>query len=100
MILARMVFKAKFGKGGELAQNMAASLKRMPAGQQRGMRLLTDLSGPFDTVVVELILESMAAWEQGRQAMFTDPGFQTSMAGSRDLIASGYHEFYTIEMAA
>jgi hypothetical protein len=99
MILVRMVFQAKPRKGGELAQAMAASLRRAPANGQQGLRVLTDLSGPFDTVVIEMVLESLAAWEQGRAAMFADPGFQASAASSNDLMVSGQHEFYTIEAA-
>ncbi|MDQ3928526.1 MAG: hypothetical protein M3328_05190 [Chloroflexota bacterium] len=64
------------------------------------MRLLTDLSGQWDTVVVELVRESLSAWEQGREAMFTDPSFQSSAASSQNLIASGQHEFSTIDMPA
>ena len=45
------------------------------------------------------VLENLAAWEQGRAAMFADPGFQASAASSNDLIVSGRHEFYTIEAA-
>jgi hypothetical protein len=65
MILVRIVFHAKFGKGGELARNVAASLNRMPADRQTGMRLLTGLSGQSATVVVALVRESLSAWEQG-----------------------------------
>jgi hypothetical protein len=95
-----MVWPAKFGKGGELARSVAASRKHMPAGRQEGMRLLTDLRGPCDTVVIARVLAGLSAWEQGRKALLADPGFQASAAASQDLIASGQQEFYTIKMPA
>ncbi|HEX6607454.1 MAG TPA: hypothetical protein VF276_11120, partial [Chloroflexia bacterium] len=49
MILIRIVFQAKFGKASELVEGMKQVLDYMKQGEQRA-RLLTDLSGPFDTV--------------------------------------------------
>lgn len=65
------------------------------------MRLLTDLSGRWDTVVQEMVFENLADAEQGRTRLFTDPRFhqlQASDPNLRDSIESGYTEFYTIEM--
>jgi hypothetical protein len=103
MILVRTIFQAKFGKGGELAQAMAGGMRDpstpTPSGAQ-GWRLLTDLSsGPFDTVVLEGVWESLAAWEQARVQMFSDPSFQEGMRGTAELIESGRSELYTIEAA-
>ena len=95
MILARMVFRAKFGKGGELAQQMAAGDR--PPGVER-WRILTDLSsGPFDTVVMELELPSLAAWEERRGQVFADPAFREMAARTADLIESGRTELFTSE---
>jgi hypothetical protein len=101
MILVRTIFQAKFGKGGELAQQMASGMKDpsmpTPVGA-KGWRLLTDLSsGPFDTVVLEGVWESLAAYEQGRAQMFSDPSFQEGMRGTVELIQSGHSELYTVE---
>jgi hypothetical protein len=101
MILVRTVFQAKFGKGGELAQQMAAGMNESsmeaPMGAGR-WRILTDLSsGPFDTVVLEGEWNSLAAWEQARSQMFSDPSFQESMSRTAELIQSGRSELYTIE---
>jgi hypothetical protein len=103
MIIARTVFQAAFGKGGELAAHMAAGNARLAeeigrqlGGQQR-WRVLTDLSGAFDTVVFEVEVESLAAWEQGRAAMFQLPAFQEAMAQTQGLIVSGRNELWTVE---
>jgi hypothetical protein len=100
MIQVRLVFQAKYGRAGELAALMKEyNSDEMPAGTPgpRSVRLLTDLSGPFDTVVQELEFDSFEAWEQGMAAMFAHPRAQEMMARSRELIESGHKEFYTIE---
>jgi hypothetical protein len=94
MILVRLVFQAKYGKAGELARNMAQ--EDMGPGAPKP-RVLTDLSGQFDTVVMEMEVESLAAWEQGRQQAFSSPEFAESFQRSSELIVSGRAEFYTIE---
>ncbi|MGH2588695.1 MAG: hypothetical protein ACRDJE_27535 [Dehalococcoidia bacterium] len=60
-------------------------------------RILTDLSGPFDTVIQELEVESLAAWERLRAVLFSNPQFQEAEAGMPDVIESGRTAFYTIE---
>lgn len=99
MIIVRHVFQAKHRQGGALAEAMKASEPRtMPAvGGARCWRLLTDLSGPMDTVVLEFEAENLAEWEQGRKPFFASPEFQEQVRKGADLMESGRHEFYTIE---
>jgi hypothetical protein len=96
MILVRNVFRAKFGKGGDLAQQMVAGMNGTTGGGR--WRVLTDLSsGPFDTVVFEGELPSLAEWEAFRGRMLSDPAMREAMSGTQELIQSGYAELYTIE---
>ncbi len=99
MIVIRNVFQAKIGRAGELAQARAESLRQASGtdGGPAAWRVLTDLSGPFDTVVMEVEAESLAAWEQARGAMFTTPEFQDNFARTSELVVSGRNELYTIE---
>lgn len=103
MIIVRTVFQAAFGKGGELAASMTAEQPRMMAemaqqiGAQRRWRVLTDLSGSFDTVVLEVEAENLAEWERARHALFQLPGFQESMAQSQGMIMGGRNELWTVE---
>jgi hypothetical protein len=98
MIIVRTVFQAEWNKAGELAHAMHQSVEGMtrPAGAGH-WRVLTDLSGPFNTVVLEVEVESLAVWEQGRGAMFADPQWQQGMTQMTGLIVSGHQEFYTLE---
>lgn len=96
MILYRSIFQARFGKGKEVAATFKALLQMLPDESLRP-RILTDISGPFDTVVLETTHKSLAAVEQFRIAMHA----QEAAAGPQpvmDLIESGRNEYYTIEV--
>jgi hypothetical protein len=100
MVQVRLVFQAKFGKAGDLlAAFREFGQLTMPSGipVPTSVRLLTDLSGPFDTVVQELEFESLTAAEKSQAAMFADPQIHKFMQRVNDYIMSGYKEFYTIE---
>ena len=65
------------------------------------MRILTDLSGPFDTVVQELEYDSLDDFMKAQAAMFADPRWQemAQQSGWPALLVSGSKEFYTVEFA-
>ncbi len=99
MILVRMVFQTKWGKAQEVVDEFkknADMMRRVTGPRVRG-RVLTDLSGPFHTVVQEMEVESLAEWERIRTAMFSDQEAQQQMGDPGDLLESGRAEFYTIE---
>jgi hypothetical protein len=100
MILVRLVFQAKFGRAADLAtafMQFGGMATPSAISGARRVRLLTDLSGSFDTVVQEIEFDSFDAWQQSQAALFADPHAQALMASTRDLIAGGYKEFYTVE---
>jgi hypothetical protein len=99
MILVRFVCQAKFGKASDVVAGFKRSneIARTVAGPNVRVRLLTDLSGAFDTVVQELELESLAEWERLRMVIFSNPEIQEAEASVPDLIVSGQTEYYTIE---
>ena len=99
MILVRFVCQAKFGKAHEVVAGFKQSqeiFRRVVAPDVR-VRILTDLSGPFDTVVQEIELESLAEWERLRTAIFSNSEVQEAEAGMPEVIESGRTEYYTIE---
>jgi hypothetical protein len=99
MILVRIVCQAKFGKASAVVAGFkqSAEIVRTLTGPNVRSRLLTDLSGAFDTVVQELELESLAEWERLRAAIFSNPEVQAAEAALPDIIVSGQTEYYTIE---
>ena len=103
MILVRTVFQGKFGKGGDLAKAMSAGNEEFAEvmekviGARRKWRVLSDLSGSFDTVVFEVEAADMAEWFKARDAMLQMPEFGESMAETVDMITGGRNEYWTIE---
>ena len=99
MILVRFVCQAKFGKASDVVAGFKRSneIARTVAGPNVRVRLLTDLSGAFDTVVQELELESLAEWERLRAVIFSNPEIQEVEASMPDVIVSGQTEYYTVE---
>ena len=99
MILVRLIFQAKFNEAGEDRSRLQKSQDIIGSivGSNTHTRILTDLSGPFNTVVQEIEVASLAEWERLRVKVFSDPRFQEGQASMPDLIESGRTEFYTIE---
>jgi hypothetical protein len=100
MILFRSVFQAKFGKASQVVAEFKKMSQFFTEDQIKSMqvRILTDISGPFDTVVMETTHASLAALEQFRTAMFAMPEMSQEASSANDLIVSGRNEYYTIEM--
>ena len=99
MIVVRIVFQTKWGKAQVAVDEFkrAAEMMRRVTGPNAHVRIYTDLSGPFHTVVQEIEVESLAKWEQLRAAMFSSPEFQESELSTGLPYESGRTEFYTLE---
>jgi hypothetical protein len=99
MIMVRTVFQTKWGKADEVVAGLAESMRQGGGLDAKGhkVKLLTDLSGEFHTVVIEAQYESLAAAEQFRARMFSSPEFQENARRGDDLMVGGRQEFYTIE---
>ncbi len=96
-ILVRNVFQAKYGRGDELVALFNESGEQGPPRADTNLRILTDASGPFFTVVTELEMESLAAWEQWTREVFGNPEFGDWFSRMVELVESGHREFYNIE---
>ena len=98
MILVRMTFRAKYGKAGEMVQHFRENQQEFERLINVPTRVLTDLSGPFDTVVLEQTVESLDGYEKMLQQAFSDPDTAQLFAMLQPLIESGSREFYRIEV--
>jgi hypothetical protein len=94
MIQVRNVFQAKYGKGDELVHLLKEGQAMWPSG--RNGRILTDLSGPFFTVVGESEWDSYGAWEASSEVLFGDPRFAAWFEHMTALVESGRREFYSL----
>ena len=99
MILVRSEFQCKPGRVQEMIDNfkvMSAMMEQQSVIKRT--RLMTDLSGNFDTVVVESEVESIDDYFALMQAAFADPDLQTEQAGSMNSIyQTGQRNIYKIE---
>jgi len=99
MIVVRLVFQTKWGEAQKAVDQFSQFVDQMSrtAGKKVHGRILTDLSGPFHTVVQELEVESLAEWERMRAAMFSDPEMQNTQATQEMIFEGGRTEYYTLE---
>ena len=91
------VFRLKFGKAREavaLIKEGVAIQKR--AGANYSARVLTDLTGPFYTLVLELTVPSLSAFEAEAPRFMGDKDFQANYQKLVPLVESGYREIFTL----
>ncbi len=93
MIVVRNAFTAKPGQAGKLA----AQLKEMAAaGKLPNHRVLTDVTGEFNRVVLEYEAESVAEFEEMFIRYATDPQIREKAKGYTDLWITGSRELYRV----
>lgn len=97
MIVVRNVFHLKFGK----AREAVAAMKEGVAIQKRlgvdvNQRLLTDLTGSFYTLVLELTLPNLAALETTLSKVMSDKDFHANYEKLVPLVESGHREIFNL----
>jgi hypothetical protein len=99
MIVIRNVFRLKFGKAREavaLFKESDAIQKRVGAGADFQVRLLTDVTGAFYTVVMEITAPSLAAFEAGAPQLMGNKDWQANYQKITTLVESGYREVFSV----
>jgi hypothetical protein len=99
MIVIRNVFQLKFGKAREAVALMKEGLaiqKRALTGVDFSARVLTDVTGPFYTLVLELTVPNMATFESVAPKLFGDKDWQANYQKVAPLVESGHREIYSI----
>ena len=93
MIVVRNSFVAKPGQ----ASKLAAQLKEMAeAGNMANHRVLTDVTGDFNRVVMEYEVESVAGFEETFRRYASDPHIREKAQGYTDLWITGNRELFRI----
>ncbi len=95
MIIVRNVFQARYGKGGELVDLFKEARDTWSVNYKP--RILSDISGPFFTVVTEQEYNNLAEFEKKRSEIFSDPGFEDWFQRMTALVETGKREFFNVE---
>ena len=99
MIVVRNVFRLKFGKAKEavaLIKEGLAIQKRVVSGVDFSTRVLTDVTGPFYTLVLELTVPNLTSFETYAPKLFGDKEWQAHYQKVGALVDSGYREIFTV----
>ncbi len=97
MIVVRNVFRLKFGKARDaLALWKEGRQIAERTGSGGGMRAMTDLVGPFYTLVMEEQFESLADMERQFQQEMGVEEWKVWYQKFVPLVDSGYREVFTV----
>jgi hypothetical protein len=99
MIVIRNVFRLKFGKAKDAIALMKEGLviqKRVMAGTDFSTRVLTDVTGPFYTMVLEITVPNIGAFDTTAPRLFGDKEWQANYQKMSALVDSGYREIFSI----
>jgi len=91
MLIVRNCFVAKPGQ----ASKLAAQLKQVSA-MLPNARVLTDMTGDFNRVIMEYEAENVAAFEARMQQYASDPEIRSKMQGYTDLWVTGTREILRV----
>ena len=93
MLIVRNCFIAKPGQ----ASKMAAQLKEAATAAKTGKhRILTDLTGDFNRVILEFEVENLAAFEALQKDYASNTAFREKMKGYTDAWVTGHREILQV----
>jgi len=93
MIVVRNSFVAKPG----MASKLAAQLKEAAASQQMtGSRVLTDLTGDFNRVILEYEAQNIGEFENRMKEYATNAALRDKMKGYTELYVTGSREILQV----
>lgn len=98
MYMIRDVFHCKRGKAPEIVKDMEAFNETgLSAGIKPG-RIYVDMTGRFDTVVMELEVESLDQYYKMERGLYVEPDPETAQLTTHlnDATATGYREIYEV----
>ena len=93
MLVVRNCFVAKPGNASKLAAQLkeAAATAKIP-----NHRVLTDLTGDFNRVILEFEVENVGGFEARLKDYGTNPAFREKMKGYTDLWITGSREILQV----
>jgi len=100
MLIIREVFTAKPGMAGKLARLFKKMMKNYP-----GTRVMTDMVGNYNTVIMEMEVNSLAEFEKAMEDMksgkpdpYANPEItEEEMSSYKDMYLYGRREVFRVE---
>ena len=89
MIVVRNVFTATPGNASKLAAQVKSAAS---AGKLPRHRVLTDVTGEFNRVILEYEVDSIGDFEERLKDYATNEALRTAMKGYTDLYLTGHRE--------
>lgn len=99
MVVVRNVFRLKFGKAKEAVALLKEGLeiqRKALSDVEFSARLLTDVTGPFYTLVLEISVPSLAAFESNAGRVFAEKDWQANYQKFSALVESGFREVFSV----
>ena len=93
MFVVREFFVAKPGFASKLATMVKET---MEAGKVQKCRVMTDMTGDFNTVVMETEIDSLADLEKRMQEHSSNGAMRDKMKGYTDMYLTGGREIYRV----
>jgi hypothetical protein len=92
MLIVRNCFVAKPGHASKLAAQLKAAATVAAATSTSKFRVLTDLTGEYNRVIMEIEVENFAQFEAQLKEYQSNSAFREKMQGYTDLWTSGTRE--------
>ena len=92
MLIVRNCFIAKPGQASKLAAQLKAAAAVASNASTSKYRVLTDLTGDFNRVILEFEVENIAEYEKRLKEYQTNTPFREKMQGYTDFWVSGTRE--------
>ena len=96
MILVRNVFQLKFGKAREAAALIKENEALIKHHGGAPTRFLTDLTGPFYTLVMEITYQNLADLEKSQKEVMSSKEFSEWYQRFTPIVESGHREMFNI----
>ncbi|MBI3940338.1 MAG: hypothetical protein HY315_05850 [Acidobacteria bacterium] len=98
MIVIRDIFQIKFGsaRGAVALWKEGLILNKKCGYDAKSMRVLTDLVGPYYTLVFESTFDSLSDWERGGKMITGSPDWRAWYEKVIAITQSGRREIFTL----
>ena len=96
MIIIRNVFQLKFGKAREAVELWRKGEALIQKETKTKVRLLTDVTGQFYTLVLEMESKSLTDYERAQNATFGSAAWRAWYKKFSTLVKSGHREIFHV----